>query len=194
MLICPFSFSEGVMSRRYVSFDPNAEIIGQNVLGFVGCTNKDRIIPFLEKHGLNHIDPDQWYPLQSWLDVLNDLVNAGGAMFDFVSVGLKIAETAVYPPEVEHMPFADFVMLIPQVYQLQHRNGDVGEERAEKLSNTHLRLIMNTPYPDDLAYGVVWGMARRFLPKGTQFTIAYDGAEPRHDQGGEYTVLDISWG
>ena len=59
---------------------------------------------------------------------------------------------------------------------MQHRNGDVGEERAEKLGDKHLRLIMKTPYPDDLAYGVVWGMARRFLPTGTHFTVKYDEA------------------
>ena len=105
------------MSKRYESFDPNAEIIGQNVLGFVECVNSDHILPHLKKHGLSEIDPGSWYPLQKWLDVLNDMTTAGGAMFDFVSVGLQIAETAVYPPEVEQMPFADFVMLIPQVYQ-----------------------------------------------------------------------------
>ncbi len=181
------------MSRQYVSFDPKAEIIGQNVLGFIECTNKEHILPYLEQHGLSHIDPDTWYPLQNWIDVLNDLAHDGGAMFDFVSIGLKIAETAVYPPEVDEMPFADFVMMIPEVYRMQHRNGDIGEERAELLGDQHLRLIMRTPYPDDLAYGVVWGMARRFLPKSTQFLIAYDDAEPRRDLGGEYTVLDISW-
>jgi hypothetical protein len=186
-------FLEDIMSKRYVSFDPQAEVIGQNVLGFVECTNSDRILPHLEKHGLSEVDPERWYPLQNWLDVLNELDGDDGAMFDFVSIGLKIAETAIYPPEVEKMPFADFVMMIPQVYLMQHRNGDAGEERAERLSDQHLRLIMRTPYPDDLAYGVVWGMARRFLPEGTQFLIAYNDTEPRRDLGGEYTVLDISW-
>lgn len=181
------------MSQHYESFDPKAEIIGQNVLGFVECVNKDRILPFLKKHALNPIDPNRWYPLQKWLDVLNDMVTAEGSMFDFVSVGMKIAETAVYPPEVENLPFAAFVMMIPQVYQMQHRNGNVGEERAEQLGEKHLQLIMRTPYPDDLAYGVVWGMARRFLPAGTSFLIEYDETEPRRDHGGETTVLDISW-
>ena len=180
------------MGRQYISFDPEAQIIGQNVLGFIECTNSERILPHLERHGLSSVDPQKWYSLQDWLDVLTDLDGDGDAMFDFVSIGLKVAETAVYPPEVEQMPFADFVMMIPQVYLMQHR-GDAGEERAERLSDKHLRLIMRTPYPDDLAYGVVWGMARRFLPEGTQFLIAYDETEPRCDQGGEFTVLDISW-
>jgi hypothetical protein len=83
-------------------------------------------------------------------------------------------------------------MMIPQVYLMQHR-GDTGEERVEKLGDQHMRLTMRTPYPDDLPYGVVWGMARRFLPEGTQFLIKYDETEPHRDLGGEYTVLDISW-
>ncbi len=181
------------MSKYFESFDLNAEVIGQNMSAFVECINKDHILPFLEKHGLSQIDPQTWYPLQDWLNVLNDMLDAGGAMFDFVSVGMKIADTAVYPPEVEGLPFADFVMMIPQVYQMQHRHGDVGEEQARQLGDQHLQLYMRTPYPDDLAYGVVWGMARRFLPPGTHFVIAYDEAEPRCDQGGDHTILDIQW-
>lgn len=183
------------MSRRYGSFDPHAEVVGQNVLAFIECSNRDNILPFLEKHDLGNIDPNQWYPLQRWLDVLSDLAENKGAMFDFVSIGVKIAETAVYPPEVEvgQVPFADLVMQIPQIYQIQHRNGDVGVERAEKIDQQHVRLIMRTPYPDDLAYGVVWGMARRFLPNHAKFRIAYDETELRRDQGGERTILDISW-
>lgn len=183
------------MSRRFEAFDPNTEVIGQNVLAFVECSSRDTIMPFLHHHELSHIDPEQWYPLQKWLDVLSDLANSKAAMFDFVSIGVKIAETAVYPPEVEsgQVPFAELVMLIPQIYQIQHRGGDVGIEQTEKIGASHVRLIMRTPYPDDLAYGVVWGMARRFLRGGERFRIAYDETEPRRDHGGERTILDISW-
>jgi hypothetical protein len=178
---------------QFLSFDPNVEIIGQNVLGFIECSNQDSIRPLLKQHGLTDVKPDQWYPLQLWLDILSDISNQSGAMQDFVSIGVKIAETAVYPPQFANLSFEEILMQSNTTYQLQHRNGYAGEQTTEKLGDKHLLLTMKTPYPDDLAYGVVWGQARHFLPRGTQFTIQYDTSEPRGDEGGEYTRLDITW-
>jgi hypothetical protein len=180
---------------KYQAFDPNTEIIGQNVLGFLECVNKDRVRPFLEKHGLTDIQPDAWYPLQTWLDVLSDMSEqaGGGAMMDYVGIGMKIAETAVYPPEYAGMSFEDILMQSDATYQMQHRGGYVGEQSTEKVGEGRLVLRLKTPYPDDLAYGVVYGQARQFLPPGTDFTIAYDEDAPRFDQGGDWTYIHITW-
>jgi hypothetical protein len=180
---------------KYSSFDPNAEIIGQNVLGFLQCITSDQVLPYLKKHGLEHVEPDQWYPLQKWLDVLSDLSVAaeGGAMQNFVSIGMTIAETAIYPPEYEAMPFEQKLAISNDIYQMQHRNGYVGEQHPELLGPGEIKLSIKSPYPDDLAYGVLWGQARRFLPRGSNFVIEYDDAIRRRDDGGEVTIYHIRW-
>jgi hypothetical protein len=174
---------------RYVS-DPHAEIIGQNVLGFVQNIQADEIHPYLEKYGLTEIDPNTWYPLNTWLAVLSDISEAPGASSNFVSVGLGISQTAVLPPGRENMTFEELISIYDVIYQMQHRNGDVGELVGEMVGPHHARVYVNTPFPIDMDYGVIYGFARRLLPPGTLFTVAYDETcEKTH----EYGVIDITW-
>jgi hypothetical protein len=55
---------------RYKSFDPDAQVVGQAMLGFRAAADQEMIEPLLEKYGLTDIQRDQWYPLQTWLDIL----------------------------------------------------------------------------------------------------------------------------
>jgi hypothetical protein len=181
---------------KYTAFDPNTEIIGQAMLSFIECSSKETLLPFLDRHGFATIEPDQWYPVQRWLDVLSDIAeqHAGmEAMFDFVSVGMKTAETVVYPPQFLALPFEEAMFLSNEGYQMNHRNGDAGEYIVEKIADRHLKVTARVPYPSDLTYGLLYGQARRFLPAGTSITVKYDPDAPLPEQGGTNTVLHIEW-
>jgi len=173
--------------------DPNAEIIGQNLMSTVVHINKENVQPILEKHGLVNIDPEKWYPLQTWMDVLNDIEETGSSMSDFVSLGLAIAETAVLPPEIENASFEEFCAGMDYAYQMNHRGGDVGHYVAEKIADGHMKVTVTAPYPDDQAYGVLYGFARRFLPTSTDFVVEYDENIPRKEMGGTETIVHITW-
>lgn len=173
--------------------DPNAEIIGQNLMSTVVHLNRDSVKPFLRRHGLDKIDPGKWYPLSQWMAVLNDIAEEGGGSTDFVSLGLAIAETAVLPTEVENASFEEFCQGMDYAYQMNHRGGDVGQYLAENIAEGHVRVTVTAPYPDDQAYGVLYGFARRFLPNGTHFIVEYDQHEPRQEQGGDSTIIHIRW-
>jgi hypothetical protein len=178
----------------FKAFDPDSEVIGQQMLAFVQCVNQAEIMPYLEKHGLATIIPDKWYPLQSWLDVLRDLSSdrGGNAMFDLVSIGMKLVDTSVSPPGAEQIPFDEALGMVNAVNRLNHRNGDIGEYIIERVGDQHVQVIARVPYPDDFLYGMFYGGTRRFLPPGTRFTVHYDDA-PRRSQGGETTILHIEW-
>lgn len=178
---------------QYASFDPRVEIIGQNILSFLQNSQIENIQPILERRGLTDVKPDQWYPLQTWMEVLTEISEQSSAMFDFVSIGMAISETAVIPPEVAKLPFEQFMMMINDVYQMQHRGGDAGTIKVEQPGDKHLLLTLRVPYPDDLEYGVAYGFARRFLPAGTQFTVMYDENVPRREKGGQETLIHITW-
>ena len=178
---------------NYQCFDPNAEVIGQNVQAFIQNLQAADIKPALERHGLTQIDPTAWYPIQKWLDVLSDLSGESGAMFNFVAIGAAIAQTAMLPPEVEKLTFEQIIFGINDFYQMQHRNGNAGEIKVSKVAEKHLVLDVYVPYPDDLEYGTAFGFARRFLPEGANFNIAYDEDKPRREQGGESTIIHITW-
>jgi len=87
----------------------------------------------------------------------------------------------------------DILMCWDDLYQMQHRGGDVGKIVIEKISETHYRSIQTTVYPDDLSYGVGHGFAKRWLPRGTHFTVEYDLNEPAMDRGGEQTIIHFKW-
>jgi len=179
---------------KYQSFDPKAEVIGQSMLGFLQCLRREEVAPYLTKHGLTDIRPDQWYPVQKWLDVLSDLSEqkAGGAMFDFVAIGMKVSELSEFPPEIKTMPFAEVAISGGrQAYQMAHRGGDIGEITGEIVSAKHIKVCYKTPYPDDFWYGGLYAFARRVL--SGHFTVYYDEETPRREHGGEYTIIHVTW-
>ena len=177
----------------YKSFDPATEVIGQNLLAFIQNVQQENIKPLLEKHGLAQINPEAWYPLQKWLTLLSELSEESDAMFNMVAIGTAISETAVLPPEVEQLTFVQIMFGINDFYQMQHRAGDAGEIITEQINDTHIKLTVRVPYPDDLEYGTAYGFARRFLPAHASFTVYYQQDHKHHDAGGENTIIHIEW-
>jgi len=183
------------MAGKYRAFDPKVEVNAETVLGFIQCLRKEEIAPFLAARGLDNVRPGEWYPLQSWLDVLNDLAEdrPGQAMFDFVAVGMKIAEVAPFPPEFDTLPIEKAITTtMCDAYYMSHRGGDCGKVGVEFLKRGHLKITLRVPYPDDLMYGSFHGFSRRFLP-GKHVTVYYDPDIPRREQGGEQTIVHLTW-
>jgi len=184
------------MAGRYVTFDPKAEVNGYSMLGFIQCLRKEEIRPYLMKHGLAEIDPAGWYPVQAWLDVMSDLAEdrPKQALFDFVAAGMKVAETTRFPSEFNSLPLPKIFEIGNENYRaVQHRGGDAGEIILEIVRSTHLIQKLRTPYPDDVWYGLFHGICRRFLPPGIRFALHYDEDTLRRDQGGEWTLIHITW-
>jgi hypothetical protein len=190
-----YSAREVEKMGKYKAFEPENEVLGAAVLSFIESVNFDNIKPFLDRYGLTEVDPGAWYPLQLWLDVLSDMdeQSGGGAMFDFVSIGMKIIETAQFPPEFSTLSMKQAIMTANDLYRANMRGGDFGEYIIDQLNDNHLRITTRIPYPDDVAYGQLYGMARRFAPPGVHFTVYYDEDVPRSEQGGEKTIMHVTW-
>jgi hypothetical protein len=114
-------------------------------------------------------------------------------MLNFVSVGMKAAEITPWPPELEQLPFDQAIIAINNAFITQIHRGDIGDVRAELVERNHLKIIFQTPYPEDLMYGATYQHARHFLPLETICTVTYDENEPRRDQGGEVTIVHVEW-
>ncbi|NDJ78449.1 MAG: hypothetical protein GYB65_19540 [Chloroflexi bacterium] len=179
---------------KYQAFDPESKVLGALVQAFINSVQYEKIKPHLEHHGFDDVDPTEWYRLQGWLDVLSDLEGdqTGSAMLDFVSIGIKINESAVYPPEMQGMTFKQILGMFNDAHYMNHQ-GDVGRFDVEFPEETHAVITYRLPYPDDFIYGGFFGEARRWLPDDTDFTIEYDPDITRHDHGGEATVVHIRW-
>lgn len=175
-------------------FSPDHEFPGQILVDLAKAVGSDHIMPYFEKHGLTHTDPKGWYPMQKLLDVYNDMEDTeSGTMFDFVSIGMTQAEQAIVPPQFESLPLIDILQGVSQVAKLNNRGTDVGEIKCEVVGDHHVKIILRVVSPDNLWYGIFYGFARRFIPKGTHVTVYFDKDVPRRDQGGEITIIHIEW-
>jgi len=172
---------------------PDTEIIGQMMLPILNNLHAEEIRPFLVVHNLSEIDPEKWYKVKDFLDVLSDVAKAPGGMTNMVAVGMSTANNMVLPADTPAPSLPMVLAMWDQIHEQQHRGTPIGSVHTEKINDTYYRITHAHPYPDDLIYGLAYGMARRFLPKGTQFQVRYNTDLPRKDEGGDATVIDITW-
>ncbi len=179
---------------RHELFHPDHEYLGQVLIDFENAVGGERIHPLLEKHGLGDIDAEVWYPAQRFMDVMNDLQDSGMAdMLDFVSIGLKHVEQAIMPPEFAALSLVEILSGMDAAYHLNNRGTDIGEIKCEIVSNRHVKMLVRVPQPDDVWYGICYGYVRRHAPEGTTFTVYYDEDAPRRHEGGDHTIIHITW-
>ncbi len=178
---------------KYKALGPDSEVIGGVMNGFIAAINSDNIRPHLEKLHMTDLDSGAWYPKQMHIDLFNSIAESNrSAMFDFVSIGMTIAEFA-WGPELDRESFEYILSLWPATFNHSNRGADRGYIRPTKIADRHYAIAHYTPDPDDLNYGVVYGTCKRFLPKDTQFVVFYDEDVPRREEGGDETIIHIQW-
>lgn len=179
---------------RTLTCEPQIEVIGSNVLSLLENLQADEIRPYTIKHNLDKIELDQWYPLTNWLNLMNDLAEETNLSSNLVAIGIKLAEKVNLPPHMKDATFHDILMSWDDIYHHQHRGGEIGHHHVEQVEDNYYVCTFTDVYPDDFKYGLAYGFARRFLPKGTPFNIRYRDAFNRMDLGGaENTIMEIKW-
>ncbi len=173
---------------RYEPFSEDCEILGQAVLALIRCVNAENIKPYLEKHNLTQIDPKKWYSARLMTSIMSDMSEAGGAMFDFVSIGMKMAELI---PDTPGESFAEKFQH-SDLQNVSYRGSDIGYANSEMVGENHMKVTHRRPAPDDFLYGFLYGYAKRCLA-GRRFTVKYDEEIPRRDEGGDVTIIHIAW-
>ncbi|MDX2162344.1 MAG: hypothetical protein SF162_13540 [bacterium] len=158
--------------------DPKLEVNGQYLLGIIGSMNEDDVRPYREKHGLNHIDPAQYYSAQKVINFYDDLEHAPGGMFNLVAVGMNIVAHMQYPPHLKTVQ--DILPLVTQMHYAGWRGAHPGDLLVDNLSDTHVRFtFVGLPLPSDLVYGLCYGLIKRFTPPGSTIRVHRTQADDR---------------
>jgi hypothetical protein len=170
---------------------PNGEVLGVAMLSLPACLKADEIMPLLERHGFAHIDPTKWYSQRDIIEMYKDIEQGRTNVSEnLVSIGIKSVETMQFPPEVNTMQ--SVIMAMAGSYHQVHRNTLPGEGTQVKfLSDNHVHIILNTPYPEDIFYGYYWGLLKKYVPTGMSFRIN-QAENPYQDTPG--IVYDVTWG
>lgn len=176
---------------RFLTCEPNTEIIGQAIHAF--GHNVRGINPLLKKHNLETIDPKLWYPMQNWVNVLNDLNQHNDGMTNYFAMGTEDAKKAFLPPHSGDLSLPDFLEQWGAMYLMQHRGENVGSIETVKIDDKHYLVTFVVSYPDDYLYGIAHGLTKRFLPMGTYYKVWFDKDVPPLDKGGTETVIHIRW-
>jgi hypothetical protein len=179
---------------RHLICPPETECIGATVKAFFDNLRGFDTEPIMEEYGLLDIDPNEWFPTRRYMDALNELVQRPGFTSNLVAIGIAIGIISPLPPDLKNPTLEEVLIRWDDMYQMLHRNADVGGITCEKIGEKHYATSHTVIYPDDMSYGILYGFGRRFLPPGTQFKVYYDPETLPRDRGGkDATVIHIEW-
>lgn len=179
----------------YESFDRSAEVKGVEVSSIVQAADHlstvfgERIEEMLAANGLGDVQPNSWYPLQSYLDVIRAVGRRIGEKTVFY-VGKKLPELTEWPSGVETV--IEGMESISGAYETVHRGGDIGYYRVESVTDGELRLRCKNPYPCALDRGIIRGTGEQFSPPTAYVDLAEQGTRCRAD-GAEECVYEVTW-
>jgi hypothetical protein len=184
---------------QFKSFAPGVRVSGRMVLAFIECVSYRSISPYLSwhgllgRHGLESVDPEKWYYLQDWLDVLSDIYkheDESAAIRDFMSIGRGMVVTLKLHEEVAyHSPLFEAIHAITLLFMGLHQGGDAGRITAKIISHGNIQVVACIPYPDDLLFGMLTEVAERY--DASRYPVRLNTDAPPRDEGGEVTIYDI---
>lgn len=182
----------GYVAQPFVAGRPDAQVIGQTMKSFIDNIEAEVIKPILEGRGMTEIDDDKWYPHQVWMDILKQMETdlGGGASTAFVAFGKQVVENAVMPPELNNIP-----AVLNALHAIHHANlQNVPEEEGYSIkvvNDNHYIVYHNTPNPDDVIYGFIWGLAARFKQPKEYFVVRkIDNDRPEAAR----SAFEVKWG
>ncbi|MFB6193863.1 MAG: hypothetical protein ABEI75_02250, partial [Halobaculum sp.] len=164
--------------------DRDAQVRGAaivSVLEGVPAAFESRAERILADHGIENLDPEGWYAMQSYLDAYRTIVEEIGEV-TLRQIGRTTPETAEWPPGVE-TPL-DALQSIDDAYRMNHRGEGIGSYDVTETAEG-ARVVSRTPYPCEYEVALVKGTAERFADGPVTATpTAEDGTR---------CVFDVSW-
>lgn len=156
----------------YRASSPKNTTLGASIQPVLAAMD-DSVQEILVRHNLDKIDPDTWYPQQDYLNVYNDIFESrNNVMSNLVAIGIDLLDKAAFPPEITTIEQA--LSAMDAYYHLNNKDEDGGWH--VEIEGKSARCVSTTPFPADFEYGILFAMTRRFLPRGTRFSVAYEDA------------------
>lgn len=176
---------------EFTAHRPDDKVLGAVIIATSNIMGA-KVRPILEANGLGEIIPEQWYPIQQFLNVFRDISNQKyGVMFNLISIGMDIAQQSLFPPHLKTLP--EILMSMDAAYHMNNVDPDGGWEVHQE-GEKRFVCRATTPYPSDMEYGVLHGICRRFLTTGTNYRVSYASSVPTRKEGAESCTFVVEWG
>ncbi len=165
------------VATRFQPASAKALANGQVIIPYLSVLAGSKLEYLIDKHGIRDVDPQQFYSQSIICDMQAVIVEEAGLFSgDLVDIGIKSIDAIGFPEGVNTVESA--LGMLHDIYQMIHQNVPKDEGWSlERTSDKELKVLFNSPYKPYAAYGYVWGIARRFTPKGMSFTVYMDEDE-----------------
>lgn len=177
------------IARPFVCANPQKEeSLGYVLTWFTDSVRSDVVRPIMQKHGLEHFDPEAWYPTQTLLDIVHDIYDHPDVIDAAIAIGKKSAEDYPFGPEVKTIE--DAIMAFNQAHHTVHRGAHPEQGfLVEKQGSNCLIVTNNNPWPGELIFGILWTFGARFgTASGRRYLVSPLG----EDQYGR-ALFEVSW-
>ncbi|MFB6304504.1 MAG: hypothetical protein ABEH47_05010 [Haloferacaceae archaeon] len=179
---------------RYEPFDDGVEARGRTLLALDEALSRfseeyRRVArEATAEYGIEDPDPDAWYPQAAELNALERIARElEPHIVD--RVGEQIPDVAEWPA-VSNVE--EGLRSIDDAYHRNHRGGDIGHYRFEKVDDRTGEVTCRTPYPCPFDRGVVRAVAKKYSPVESLVFVEERGDECRRE-GDERCTYTVYW-
>lgn len=128
----------------------------------LGLGQSEAIIKqILRTHGLERIDEEQWYDLNTARSIYYTVGKQVGER-SLHAVGLTMITTATFPPGIDDIK--SVLQSLDAAYKLNCRGPEIGRIDTEFEDEASALVTFATPFPCSLSRGILLGCAKRFAP------------------------------
>ncbi|MDA8016149.1 MAG: hypothetical protein MPN21_01775 [Thermoanaerobaculia bacterium] len=167
------------------------EVSGRVVLALVHVMGAFRhlALDILRESGIENPEEDRWYPLRSFLDAFDTIVERIGPN-TLSAIGRQIVAQAPFPAEIDHPKAA--LSGLDEAYRAEHRGGEVGHYHFEVKGPRQGLMTSTTPYPDSFDRGLIRALVEKFEPQGVIDVRLQKSTEPANARSHGHTY-SVSW-
>jgi len=115
----------------------------------------------LRSHGLERIDAEEWYDLNTARSIYYTIGKQVGER-SLHAVGLQMIEAAPFPPEVKDV--RSVLASLDAAYHMNVRGNEIGSISCSFEDDRSAAVVFATPFPCALNRGIVQGCAKKFVP------------------------------
>ncbi|QCW04665.1 4-vinyl reductase [Natrinema pallidum] len=171
----------------------DAEVIGRSPLSYVAAGESissfvgKQITNKLAEHGLENIEPDEWYSLKIPLAMLYDMRDEYGSL-RMQNMGQNVPQHVEFPPELSEVENA--LASIDEAYHQNHRGSEIGSYEFETEGSNEGVMICENPYPCEFDKGLIKGVAKKFV--NNPVDVQEVGDQCRSD-GDQHCTYHVEW-
>jgi hypothetical protein len=150
---------------------------------------RTRVRTALTERNIDDPDPDGWYPQAAELDVLETVAEElEPHLLD--RLGEQIPDVAAWPSGISGV--ADGLRSIDDAYHRNHRGGEIGHYRFERVADGRGRVVCRNPYPCPFDRGLVRAVAKEYSPVES-FVFVEEWGDACRREGDERCTYVVHW-